>query len=163
MALLAVCSAALCRSFILARIHVAVVLVTLAGVALVNYLLPSLADAQAMSKSKTEPSLSKRARLAQDLFHGFSHHLTDAQMRLVYAIGGLTFMMMVNQFSFIQLHLMAAPYEWSRFQATLIFLCYSSGTIASYFTAKWLAKFGQHKVISVVLVRDVARQFTDPV
>ncbi|MEM6232223.1 MULTISPECIES: MFS transporter [Shewanella] len=120
-------------------------LVTLAGVALVNYLLPSLADAQAMSKSKTEPSLSKRARLAQDL-HGFSHHLTDAQMRLVYAIGGLTFMMMVNQFSFIQLHLMAAPYEWSRFQATLIFLCYSSGTIASYFTAKWLAKFGQHKL-----------------
>lgn len=120
-------------------------LVTLAGVALVNYLLPSLADAQAILQSKTEPSLSKRARLLQD-FYGFAHHLTDAQMRLVYAIGGLTFMMMVNQFSFIQLHLMAVPYEWNRFEATLIFLCYFSGTIASYFSANWLAKFGQHKL-----------------
>ncbi|MCL1090906.1 MFS transporter [Shewanella profunda] len=121
-------------------------LVTLVGVALTSYLLPSGADAQAMSQAQSEPKLlSKRARLIQD-FYGFSHHLTDPQMRLVYAIGGLTFMMMVNQFSFIQLHLMAQPYEWSRFQATLIFLCYSSGTIASYFTAKWLAKFGQHKL-----------------
>lgn len=121
-------------------------LVTLAGVALVSYLLPSIADAQAMSQGLAEPkSLSRRARLVQDL-HGFSHHLTDPQMRLVYAIGGLTFMMMVNQFSFIQLHLMASPYGWNRFEATLIFLCYSSGTIASYFTAKWLAKFGQHRL-----------------
>jgi len=121
-------------------------LVTLAGVALTSYLLPSGADANAVSHLQSEAkSPSNRVRLLQD-FHGFSHHLTDPQMRLVYAIGGLTFMMMVNQFSFIQLHLMAAPYEWSRFQATLIFLCYSSGTIASYFTAKWLVRFGQHKL-----------------
>lgn len=121
-------------------------LVTLAGVALTSFLLPSGADAKAISGGQTSaPSVSKRARLLQD-FYGFSHHLTDPQMRLAYAIGGITFMMMVNQFSFIQLHLMAAPYDWSRFQATLIFLCYSSGTVASYFTAKWLAKFGQHKL-----------------
>lgn len=121
-------------------------LVTLAGVALTSYLLPSGADANAVSHLRSQAiSASKRMRLMKD-FHGFSHHLTDPQMRLVYAIGGLTFMMMVNQFSFIQLHLMAIPYEWSRFQATLIFLCYSSGTIASYHTAKWLARFGQHKL-----------------
>lgn len=121
-------------------------LVTLAGVALTSYLLPSGADANAVSHLRSQAiSASKRMRLMKD-FHGFSHHLTDPQMRLVYAIGGLTFMMMVNQFSFIQLHLMAIPYEWSRFQATLIFLCYSSGTIASYYTAKWLARFGQHKL-----------------
>lgn len=121
-------------------------LITLAGVALTSYLLPSGADANAVSHLQSEPkSPSRRVRLMQDI-HGFSHHLTDPQMRLVYAIGGLTFMMMVNQFSFIQLHLMAAPYEWSRFQATLIFLCYSSGTVASYFSAKWLAKFGQHQL-----------------
>ncbi|MCH1931306.1 MFS transporter [Shewanella sp. A25] len=117
-------------------------LVTLAGVALSHYLLPSGA-VKAFSRETT--AVSKRARLLQD-FYGFSHHLTDPQMRLAYAIGGITFMMMVNQFSFIQLHLMAEPYSWTRFQATLIFLCYSSGTVASYFTAKWLARFGQHKL-----------------
>ncbi len=118
--------------------------VSLAGVALTHYLLPSV-EVQSAAQAQSEPSLSKRARLMQDIY-GFGYHLTDPQMRLAYAIGGFTFMMMVNQFSFIQLHLMAAPYEWSRFQATLIFLCYLSGTVASYYSAKWLAKFGRYKL-----------------
>jgi len=121
-------------------------LVTLAGVALTHYLLPWPAVSPVGTATPTAVSAQSRGgRLRQDL-QGFYHHLADGQMRLAYAIGGITFMMMVNQFSFIQLHLMAPPYEWSRFQATLIFLCYSSGTFASYYSARWLAKWGQHQL-----------------
>lgn len=112
-------------------------LVTLTGIALVTYLLPRC-------EQKNAPQLDKQStflKIKHDI-GGFVYHLTDHQMRLVYVIGGIAFMMMVNQFSFIQLHLMAEPYGFSRFGATLIFLCYLSGTFTSYLSAKWVVKFG---------------------
>ncbi|WP_445945921.1 MFS transporter [Shewanella sp.] len=94
--------------------------------------------------------LSQKAKLAQDIA-GFLYHLSDKQMRLAFIIGGLAFFVMVNQFSFIQLHLMAAPYGLSRFQATLIFLCYLSGTLTSYLSARWIAKFGSLPLFKLAL------------
>ena len=114
--------------------------VTFLGVASVSYLIAP--DSVAVCKPKKRQSWRRFQRgVIQDL-NGFVHHLKDSQMRFIYLIGGLAFMVMVNQFSFIQLHLMAAPFHWSRFEATLIFLCYLSGTYASYRSAKWITKWG---------------------
>ncbi|GGB47822.1 MFS transporter [Shewanella inventionis] len=123
-----------------------VFLVSLMGVALVTYLLPRREIKPNVIKQK----VSLLRKIKQDI-DGFMFHLADKQMCLAYLIGGLAFMMMVNQFSFIQLHLMAEPYELSRFQATLIFLCYSSGTFASYLSAKWIMRFGSMPLFRVAL------------
>ncbi|GGP94783.1 MFS transporter [Shewanella ulleungensis] len=123
-----------------------VFLVTLIGVALVTYLLPRKEIKPAVIKEK----VSLLRKIKQD-FDGFMFHLSDQQMRLAYVIGGLAFMMMVNQFSFIQLHIMAEPYGLSRFNATLIFLCYSSGTFASYLSAKWILRYGSMPLFRVAL------------
>ncbi|WP_234400286.1 MFS transporter [Shewanella marina] len=67
---------------------------------------------------------------------GFGYHLKDKPMWMTYLIGGLAFLVMVNQFSYIQLHLMATPFNWSRLEVTFIFLCYLSGTLVSYYSAR---------------------------
>lgn len=121
--------------------------VTLIGISIVSYLLPR----REVKSEKIQQSTNVFAKIKQDV-GGFIYHLTDPQMRLVYAIGGLAFMMMVNQFSFIQLHLMADPYNFSRFAATLIFLCYLSGTLTSYLSAKWVVKFGALRLFKGALV-----------
>ncbi|QSX32566.1 MFS transporter [Shewanella avicenniae] len=114
-------------------------LFSIVGVGVTHYLLSRTRDA--VKREHIRQSWSERLNFKKDIA-GFMHHLRDSQMRLAYLIGGITFMMMVNQYSFIQLHLMDA-FNWSRFQVTLIFLCYSSGTIASYFTARWISQHGQ--------------------
>ena len=124
-------------------------LVSLLGVAVTNWLLPSARSAAKREHRIRRWQFRQEGRI--DL-RGFLRHLQDNQMRLAYIIGGVTFMMMVNQYSFIQLRLMAEPYYWSRFQATLIFLCYSSGTIASYFTARWITRHGQLPLFKMSLV-----------
>ncbi|MCL1112855.1 MFS transporter [Shewanella basaltis] len=128
-----------------------VFLVSLMGVALVTYLLPR----REIKPARIQQKVSLFRKIKQDV-DGFWFHLSDPQMRLAYIIGGLAFMMMVNQFSFIQLHLMADPYGVSRFQATLIFLCYSSGTFASYLSAKWIMRFGSMSIFRVALCLMVA-------
>ncbi|GIU50165.1 MFS transporter [Shewanella algidipiscicola] len=74
---------------------------------------------------------------------GFWLHLSDSTMIKLYLLGAMAFMVMVNQFSYIQLHLMQAPFNWGRFEVTLIFLCYLSGTYASFRSAKWVNKLGR--------------------
>ena len=123
-----------------------VFVVTLMGVALVTYLLPRKEIKPTVMKQK----VSLLRKVKQDI-DGFMFHLSDSQMRLAYIIGGLAFMMMVNQFSFIQLHIMAEPYGLSRFHATLIFLCYLSGTFASYLSAKWIVRYGSMPLFRVAL------------
>ncbi|MCE9686781.1 MFS transporter [Shewanella sp. AS16] len=123
-------------------------LLSLFGVALASYLLTPITELRPTTCVAKLPGFWRG--MQRDV-QGFWYHLTDAQMRLVYGIGGLAFMVMVNQFSFIQLHLMAPPYNWSRFEATLIFLCYSSGTVASYFTSRWIVKHGQLKLFQLSL------------
>lgn len=111
-------------------------LITAAAAALIIYIMPM---PKTVTKGTDKETL--RAELA-----GFWLHLKDPQMRLVYLIGGAAFMVMVNQFSFIQLHLMNAPYSFSRFEATLIFLCYLSGTWVSFKSAKAIARYGSQKL-----------------
>ena len=135
-------------------------LVTLALVSSVHILLPKIESSSVYSALTTHAIEGKgwhergfcyfknKLRLAYDILmasykdiEGFRYHLSDPPMRMVYLSGGLAFMMMVNQFSFIQLHLIQA-FDWSRFEATLVFFCYLSGTLASYHSARWMIKFG---------------------
>ncbi|QSX35998.1 MFS transporter [Shewanella sedimentimangrovi] len=84
----------------------------------------------------------RHVRQGQGALGGFVLHLGNPYLRGLYLLGGLAFMVMVNQFSFIQLHLMAEPFGWNRFQATLIFLCYLSGTLSSGQSARLMNKLG---------------------
>ncbi|GIU18243.1 MULTISPECIES: MFS transporter [unclassified Shewanella] len=123
--------------------------VSLIGTLVVTYLLPK------SHFEKPEVELGRWPLKKAD-FNGFCHHLADPKLRLIYLVGGLAFMVMVNQFSYIQLHLMDNPFNLGRFEVTLIFLCYLSGTYASYCSAKWLGRFGLKKVficsVSALLV-----------
>ncbi|QDF67575.1 MFS transporter [Shewanella sp. SNU WT4] len=78
---------------------------------------------------------------------GFTLHLSEPSLRLTYVIGALAFMVMVNQYSFIQLHLMAPPYELNRFETTLIFLCYLTGTWVSFQSSKIIYRFGHKRLL----------------
>ncbi|WP_394200936.1 MFS transporter [Shewanella waksmanii] len=85
-------------------------------------------------------------------FKGFKFHLKDRKLPLIYLLGGMAFMVMVNQYSYIQLHLMQAPFEWGRFEVTLIFLCYFAGTYASSRSAKWVSLFGREPLLMIASV-----------
>ena len=88
-------------------------------------------------------------RLERHDLKGFWLHLSDKTMIKLYLLGALAFMVMVNQFSYIQLHLMQAPFNWGRFQVTLIFLCYLSGTYASFRSAKWVNRLGRQPLFVI--------------
>ena len=114
--------------------------ISLMGTLLATRLLP---DSQF---TKTKLILNKEA-IHSDL-QGFYSHLANPKLRLIYLIGGSAFMVMVNQFSYIQLHLMDTPFMQGPFEVTLIFLCYLSGTYASYRSAKWIKNNGVKRVYS---------------
>lgn len=96
-----------------------------------------------------KPKLGFGKLAIQSDFKGFYHHLANPKLRLIYLVGGVAFMVMVNQFSYIQLHLMASPFMQGPFEVTLIFLCYLSGTYASYRSAKWIRELGIKRVFSL--------------
>ena len=129
-----------------------VLLLSLLGVIAVHRLLPSHSI---NSGSSTLSILDKKPMSwltsIQDDFRGFCLHLNDVKLRGIYLVGGLAFLVMVNQFSYIQLHLMAPPFNWGRFQVTLIFLCYLSGTFASFYSSGWIARFGREAVFRLAL------------
>ncbi|WOT06972.1 MFS transporter [Shewanella youngdeokensis] len=118
--------------------------ISLVGTMLTALLLP---DSQFVRPQVTQGIAS----LKSDLM-GFYYHLANPKLRLIYLVGAMAFMVMVNQFSYIQLHLMAAPFLQGNFEVTLIFLCYFSGTYASYRSAKWVSEQGTKKVFSVAVL-----------
>ncbi|MBV7314864.1 MFS transporter [Shewanella sp. NIFS-20-20] len=83
----------------------------------------------------------------RDMLTGFWLHLSHPSLRLTYVVGALAFLVMVNQFSFIQLHLMASPYNLNRLEVTLIFLCYLSGTWVSFHSVKAINHFGHKRLL----------------
>jgi len=131
-----------------------ILLLSLFGVIIVHHLLPSrIRPLASLTDKKTTPFANKTPNLfrATD-FKGFRLHFEDPKLRNIYLIGGLAFLVMVNQFSFIQLHLMSSPFSWGRFEVTLIFLCYLSGTIASYYSVRWIKRFGRERLFKLALL-----------
>lgn len=129
-----------------------ILLLSFLGVIAVHRLLPSQST---NTCSSTLSTLDKKPNSwlssTYDDFRGFCLHLNDVKLRSIYLVGGLAFWVMVNQFSYIQLHLMAAPFNWGRFEVTLIFLCYLSGTFASFYSGRWIIRFGRETVFRLAL------------
>ncbi|MCE9679433.1 MFS transporter [Shewanella sp. AS1] len=101
------------------------------------------------NRDKVRSDRTEKLRFDKQDLKGFWLHLSDMAMIRLYLLGGLAFMVMVNQFSFIQLHLIQAPFHWGKFEVTLIFLCYLSGTYASFRSAKWVYRFGRQSLFVV--------------
>lgn len=130
-----------------------ILLVSLIGVVTVHCLLPAKGKSRHLSShlfAATKPT-SWYSSLYRDLT-GFWHHLKDSKLRSIYLVGGLAFLVMVNQFSYIQLHLMSSPFHWGRFQVTLIFLCYLSGTLASLYSSRWIGRFGRARSFNLAIL-----------
>lgn len=70
-------------------------------------------------------------------------HLANKRLLLSYLIGGLSFFIFVNQYSFITFVLKDAPYQLSAQFIGLLFLTYLSGTYASAISGKLGKRFSQ--------------------
>ncbi len=115
--------------------------ITTVGVLCVIWLIPN--------RDKLRSERAGKAHFGRQDLKGFWLHLTDRTMVNLYLLGALVFMVMVNQFSYIQLHLMDEPFNLGRFEVTFIFLCYLSGTYASYHSATWVARFGRQSLFII--------------
>lgn len=131
-----------------------ILLLSLFGVIIVHNLLPSRVKPLVSESDKESVEVAVKARKPFRVsdFKGFRLHLGDPKLRNIYLIGGLAFLVMVNQFSFIQLHLMSSPFNWGRFEVTLIFLCYLSGTLASYYSVHWIKRYGRERLFKLALL-----------
>lgn len=69
-------------------------------------------------------------------------HLTTPRLWLAMVIGGLNFALFVNQFTVMGFRLVAPPHELPVAVASLIFLCYLSGTLTSRLSGRWSLRFG---------------------
>ncbi|MGY0623360.1 MAG: MFS transporter, partial [Paraglaciecola chathamensis] len=70
-------------------------------------------------------------------------HLANKRLLLSYLIGGLSFFIFVNQYSFITFVLKDAPYQLSAQFIGMLFLTYLSGTYASAISGKLGKRFSQ--------------------
>ncbi|MDX1678941.1 MFS transporter, partial [Arsukibacterium sp.] len=66
--------------------------------------------------------------------HGF--HLRQPLLLLTYLIGGLNFLVFLNQYTFVSFMLAAPPYLLSSSMLGLLFITYFSGTVGSAFSAR---------------------------
>lgn len=126
--------------------------ITLVAVAISHRFLAPLSDATRKPINDALKAGSGERRP----WKGFILHLGNPQLRVFYLIGGLAFMVMVNQFSFIQLHLLEPPFGWSRFEVTLIFLCYLSGTLSAYRSGSAIKHLGVPGLLGLSLALMVA-------
>ncbi|HAW92415.1 MULTISPECIES: MFS transporter [unclassified Arsukibacterium] len=74
-----------------------------------------------------------RLRLA---LQNHAFHLCQPTLLLTYLIGGLNFLVFLNQYTFISFVLAAPPYLLSSSLLGLLFITYFSGTVGSAFSAK---------------------------
>ncbi len=131
-----------------------ILLLSLLGVILVHYLLPERigSPVTGTQRGRSRGGLRSLTPFRLSDLNGFLLHLRDSKLRSIYLVGGMAFLVMVNQFSFIQLHLMSSPFDWGRFEVTLIFLCYLSGTLASYYSVHWIKRYGREKLLKLALL-----------
>ncbi len=68
-------------------------------------------------------------------------HLKQPVLWLAMLIGGLNFALFINLYSVTGFRLVAAPFNLPLSWASLIFLCYLSGTVTSRLSGRWVSKF----------------------
>lgn len=103
-------------------------LMTLAGTVLFWRLLPP-------SRAFT-PRPFHLATAAADLYG----HLRTPALLGAYALGGINFMVFINQYSYITFRLANAPYQLAASSLGLIFLTYLSGTLGSMLSGRLAAR-----------------------
>lgn len=79
------------------------------------------------------------ASMARDL----GMHLRTPRLLIAYLIGGLNFMIFVNQYSFITFVLEADPWNLSASWLGMLFLTYLTGTVGSSLSGRMGNRFGQ--------------------
>lgn len=79
----------------------------------------------------------------QSMLRQLASHLANKTLLLSYAIGGLSFFIFVNQFSYITFVLEASPYNLTAKFIGLLFLTYLSGTYASAISGKLGKRWSQ--------------------
>ncbi len=70
-------------------------------------------------------------------------HLSNARLLPVFLLGGINFMIFVNQFSFLTFVLEAAPYHLSAQFLGMLFLVYLAGTVGSALSGRLNQRIGQ--------------------
>ena len=79
----------------------------------------------------------------KSMLHQLAAHLANKRLLLSYLIGGLSFFIFVNQYSFITFVLKDSPYSLSAQFIGLLFLTYLSGTYASAISGKLGKRYSQ--------------------
>ena len=88
----------------------------------------------------TAQSYRPRAMLAD-----IKGHLQNAKLIPAYLLGGINFMIFVNQFSFLTFVLESKPYNLSTQYLGMLFLVYLTGTVGSVLSGRLGSRFGQQK------------------
>jgi len=73
----------------------------------------------------------------------YRHHLANKNLVIAYFIGGLSFFIFINQFSYITFVLEAAPFSLSSKLIGMLFITYLAGTFASSISGKLALKYSQ--------------------
>lgn len=73
--------------------------------------------------------------------HQLLSHLKQPVLWLAMLIGGLNFALFINLYSVTGFRLVAAPFNLPLSWASLIFLCYLSGTVTSRLSGRWASKY----------------------
>ncbi|TDO99592.1 MFS transporter [Marinomonas balearica] len=76
-------------------------------------------------------------------------HLTKRQLIISYLVGGLSFFIFINQYSYVTFVLEGAPYNLSAKYVGLLFLTYLSGTLGSAVSGKLAKRFNQPNIMII--------------
>ncbi|MCG6657387.1 MFS transporter [Halomonas campisalis] len=106
-------------------------LITLVGVALFWKLLPK-------ARAFTPRRFELRGALAD-----LGGHLRDPLLLAAYLLGGINFLIFINQYSYITFRLAEAPFGLGTRWLGLIFLTYLGGTLGSTISGRLAARIGQ--------------------
>ena len=74
-------------------------------------------------------------------------HLQNRRLLTCYFIGGFSFFIFINQYSYVTFLLEAAPYHLSAKYVGLLFLTYLSGTLGSAMSGKLAKRWGQANIM----------------
>lgn len=77
------------------------------------------------------------------ILKNYQHHLANRNMLIAYVIGGLSFFIFINQYSYVTFVLEAAPFSLSSKLIGMLFITYLAGTCASSISGRLALRYSQ--------------------